>query len=351
MKNRCLARVAGIFLLGISLLPAGGCGYKNAPVPPASVVPQPIEDLRYTVSDKGMQLTWSYPVKSIKGSVLEEISSFELYRAEIPLEEFCGNCPVPFAEPISLDGGSSLDGKTRRKATYDSAMLRSGHKYFFKVRSRTSWWADSNDSNIVTFVWFEPAAAPASVTAQPADSQVTLSWQPAVLAAGSAADMGLNYQVLRSLGGKDYVKIGEPQKGTSYVDRQVTNGQKYFYTVQTLTTYKNELAEGGVSKEVAVTPIDLTSPPVPAGVTAVKTDVGIKIFWDKSDAADIGGYQVYRRASDKDSHEMVAKVEPQYTLYVDSKAEEGVRYYYAVTAIDRATPANESSKSKEATVR
>lgn len=351
MKKSCLARIAGIFLLGISFLPAGGCGYKNAPVPPASVVPQAIEDLRYTINDKGVQLTWSYPVKTIKGSVLEEVSSFEMYRAEVALEDYCGTCPIPFAEPIALDGGSSLDGKNRRKATFDSDMLRSGYKYFFKIRARSSWWADSDDSNIVTFVWFEPAAAPTNVTAKPADSQVTLTWQPAVLKAGSSADLGLNYKVLRSVNGKDFVKVGEPQKGTSYTDRQVTNGQKYFYTVQTLTTYKGEMAEGGVSNEVVVTPIDLTPPPTPTGVTAVKTDVGMKIFWDKSEAADIGGYHVYRRAADKDSHELLAKVEPQYTLFVDSKAEEGVRYYYAVTAIDQATPANESIKSKEATVR
>jgi hypothetical protein len=351
MKKSCLARVAGIFLLGISFLPVGGCGYKNAPVPPASVVPQAIEDLRYTINDNGVQLSWSYPVKTIKGSVLEEVSSFELYRAEVALEDYCGTCPIPFAEPMALDGGSSLDGKTRRKATFDSDMLRSGHKYFFKVRSRTSWWADSNDSNIVTFVWFEPAAAPTNVMAKPADGEVALSWQPAKLKEDSAADLGLNYQVLRSVDGKDFAKIGEPQKGTSYTDRQVANGQKYFYTVQTLTTYKGELAEGGVSKEVTVTPIDLTPPPAPTGVTTVKTDVGMKIFWDKSEAADIGGYHVYRRAAEKDSHELLAKVEPEYTLYVDSKVEKGVRYYYAVTAIDKATPANESSKSKEATVR
>lgn len=351
MKIRGLAQIAGIFLLGISLLSTGGCGYKNAPVPPASVVPQAIDDLRHTITDKGVQLSWSFPVKTIRGSQLEEVSSFELYRAEIPLEDYCGTCPIPFAEPIAVDGGSSFDGDARRRATYDSSLLRSGHKYFFKVRSRTSWWADSDDSNIVTFVWFEPATAPAGVTATAADSQVTLSWQPAHLPPGSDPAMGINYQVLRSVSGKDYTKIGEPQKGTSYVDRQVTNGQKYFYTVQTMTTYKNALAEGGISKEVEVTPVDLTPPSPPTGVAAVKTDEGIKIFWDKSEAGGIGEYRVYRRAADKDSYELLAKVEPRYTLYVDAKAVEGVRYYYAVTAVDQATPANESQKSKEATVR
>ena len=85
MKNRCLVRVVGVFFLGASILLAGGCGFKNKPVPPDSVVPLAIDDLRYTVNDKGVQLSWSYPVKTIKGSTLDDISSFELFRAEVPL--------------------------------------------------------------------------------------------------------------------------------------------------------------------------------------------------------------------------------------------------------------------------
>jgi fibronectin type 3 domain-containing protein len=238
----------------------------------------------------------------------------------------------------------------RRKVSYDSNLLRSGHKYFFKVRSRVSWFADRADSNVISFVWFDPAAATGKVTAVPGDRQVTLTWQPVTLK-NAGKDLAVKYQVLRSLDGKDFTKIDNPLAATSYIDRQVSNNQKYLYSVRTLTEYKNELAEGGVSKEVAATPIDLTPPVPPTGVTAVRTDAGIKIFWDRSDATDLSGYRIYRRASDRDGYEMLGKVEPMYTLFVDTKAGESVRYYYAITALDGATPANESSKSKEATIR
>jgi hypothetical protein len=350
MKNRYLVRVAGVFFVGAALLLAGGCGFKNKPVPPDAVVPQAIDDLRYTTNDKGVQLTWSYPVRTIRGSVIDDISSFELFRAEIPLADYCPSCPIPFTEPIGVSGGSPMDGKTRRKVTYDSFLLRPGHKYFYKVRSRTSWFADSADSNIITFVWFEPAIAPGAVTAKPGDRQVTLTWQPVAMKTG-AKDMVVKYQVLRGAGGKEFTKIGEPLAATSYIDRQVSNGQKYFYTVQTLTVYKDELAEGGVSKEVEALPVDLTPPPSPTGVTAVQTAAGIKVFWERSDAPDLAGYKVYRRTAEKDSYEMIGTVAPEYTLFVDAKASESVRYYYAITALDGATPANESSKSKEVTVR
>ncbi len=350
MKNRCLVRVMGVFFLGSSFLLAGGCGFKNKPVPPESVVPQAIEDLRYTVNDKGVQLTWSYPVKTIKGSALDDISSFQLFRAEIPLENYCGSCPIPFTEPVTVGGGSPLDGQTRRKVSYDSNLLRSGHKYFFKVRSRTSWFADSADSNVITLVWFDPAAATGKVTVVPGDRQVSLAWQPVTLKT-TGKDLLVKYQVLRSLDGKEFTKTGDPLVATSYIDRQVNNGQKYFYSVQTLTEYKNELAQGGVSKEIATTPIDLTPPIPPTGVTTVRTEVGIKVFWDRSDDTDLSGYRVYRRAADQDGYQMLGDVDPTHTLFVDTKAGESVRYYYAITALDRATPANESSKSKEATIR
>lgn len=352
MKFGFVGRLKGGVLLGVSLFLIGGCGYKNAPLPPANVVPKAIADLLYKLDEKGVQLSWSYPVKTITGSALDDISSFELYRAEIPIEDYCANCPIPFEEPLELDGGSPVDGTMRRKASYQSSFLRTGHKYFFKVRSRTSWWADSADSNIITFVWSQPAVAPTGVTGTPGDGQVSLQWQPVTsLADGSAVGNDIKYQVWRSTNGKDLERLGVPVSATDYVDRQVLNGLRYFYAIQSMTVIKDDLVSGGTSKDVAVTPVDLTPPLPPVGVTVVRTGVGIKIFWDKSDAADIDAYRVYRRAANKDSYEFLGEVESEYTLFVDSKAGDSVRYYYAITAIDFVTPPNESKKSKEATVR
>jgi uncharacterized protein len=339
-------------VLAVVLMLMAGCGYKNSPVPPESVVPQPIEDLRYTVSDQGVSLTWSFPVKSIRGKILEDISSFELYRAEIALDDYCGGCPIPFGKPLEIAGGAPLDQQVRRVARYESNLLRSGHRYFFKVRSRTSWWATSGDSNIVSFVWYQPAAAPTDLQAVAGDGEISLNWQPVTALTDGSAPVGeIRYQVMRSVGGKDFSPIGEVQRATTFIDRAVQNGTRYFYTVQSMMVYRDELVNGGVSSAVAAVPVDLTPPLPPAGVTAVATDVGVKVFWERNSDADLGGYRVYRRAADQDDYQFLGTVSPEYTLYDDRKVSPGVRYYWAVSAFDQATPANESAVSREATIR
>ncbi len=148
-----------------------------------------------------------------------------------------------------------------------------------------------------------------------------------------------------------YEKLGEPVEAIEYVDSQVSNGVKYFYTIQSMMVLQEELVSGGISSEVTAIPLDKTPPAAPAGVTVVQTDVGMKIFWDRVDTPDVGGYRIYRRAADSNSFELLGEVEPVYTIFTDSTAKDDIRYYYAVSAIDQATPPNESKKSKEAASR
>ena len=49
--------------------------------------------------------------------------------------------------------------------------------------------------------------------------------------------------------------------------------------------------------------------------------------------------------------ELIGEVAAPYSLYVDAQAPAGMRSYYSVTALDRATPPNESDFSREASTR
>lgn len=342
--------MAGTLLLGATLMTFGGCGYKTPPVPPATVVPEPIEDLRYTMQEDRVQLSWTYPQQTIKGTDLAEISVFRLYRAEIPLEEYCATCPVPFVEPIEVDGGVTVADGKRRVATYDYDLLRPGHKYFFKLQSQSGWWASSGDSNIVTFVWHVPAAAPAGLAASAADSSVELSWQPVTSRRdGEPVQTELLYQVLRRSADGSYARLGGPVPATAYVDTKVANGQEYGYQVQSVLRFGDDLVYGGISEAIAVTPVDTTPPPAPEGVMAISTGQGIRVIWDASSAADVAGYKVYRREGG--GFTLVGTVEAPSTSFVDGTAGDNTSFSYAVTAFDRTSPPNESRKSQEAAPR
>ena len=347
----CVRNVLSLIVVTI-LLTVGGCGYKTEPVPPESVVPRPIDDLRYTIDESGVQLTWSYPVKTIKGSEIVDLSSFDIYRAVVPLSDICKNCPIPFGEPIEIPGGLTSEGGKRRTAEYRTSLLRSGHKYYFKVRSRNSWWADSADSNIVSFLWHIPAASPENLVAVPDDSKISLSWSGVdTLIDGSAADGDITYQVLRSQGGKEFVSMKDSLSDTKYIDRPLINGQKYFYKVQSQLMFEGHVVDGGVSEVVSASPIDKTPPPPPSGVRAVQTGSSIKVFWDPSENEDVVGYRIYRRAAKEKAPALIGEVESAYTLFVDSNPPQDTRVFYSITAIDENVPANESDFSREATIR
>jgi uncharacterized protein len=351
MRSGYCVRCAGTIFLLATVLVAAGCGFKTDPVPPASIVPVPIDDLRYAIDDKGVELSWTYPVKTIRGSDLVDISAFDVYRAVVALDEVCDTCPIPFGEPLEIPGGETVEAKKPKTAVYQTSLLRPGHKYFFKVRSRNSWWAASDDSNIVSFVWAVPLVAPAGLSAEVGDSRISLSWQPvATLVDGRAAEGDVSYQLFRSDEGKQFEPLGEASAQTSFSDSRVVNGRNYFYRVQSLLNYQGHVVNGGVSETISAAPIDQTPPPPPSGVAAVQTDDGVKIVWEPADE-EVAGYRVYRRTADQSRPELIGEVAAPYSLYVDTKPPADTRSYYSVTAIDQATPANESDLSREATTR
>lgn len=343
--------IAGAILLTGTLFLAGGCGYKTDPVPPDSIVPKAIEDLRYAVSEKGVTLTWTFPKETIRGTDLTDIATFDVYRAVVSLDNYCSTCPIPFSEAIQVPGGV-VDPESTRQGTYETALLRSGHKYFFKVNARTSWWAASPDSNIVSFIWHIPAKGPEGLTAKAADSSALLSWQPvSQLMDGENVTYPMLYQVQRSSDNVGFVNVGTAQDATQFVDKALQNGEAYYYKVQSILMVGTNPVSGGVSDTMSVTAIDQTPPAPPTGITVVQTSGGVKVFWDKSQQADVKGYRVYRRSATEQTVKLIGDVSGVYSIFEDVNVAADGRYYYSVTAYDKTEPPNESDRSREASIR
>ena len=346
-KNVLISLPAALVLLAV----LGGCGFKTLPVAPQDVVPVAISDLRYDLSEQGVTLSWSYPVETITGQPITELDSFVVYRAVVPEDSYCENCPIPYGKPIVIPAGS-LPGEGKKTATYEATLLRPGNLYFFQVRSKTGWLAESEPSNLVSFVWKVPPQAPAGLTATLKDSGVKLTWQPVTTRVDDTpVSQPVRYKVSRSVEGGSFAPIGQQIADNSYIDKDVQNSRTYFYRVQAFTVHDQGLVGGGLSESVSATPVDRTPPAVPTNVKAVRTSKGVKVFWNEVKTADLGGYRVYRRLPGG-KRVLLQNVDLPYTLFEDRKIPAGAgQGFYSVSSFDKSKPANESRRSSEVMIK
>ncbi len=108
----------------------------------------------------------------------------------------------------------------------------------FRISNVARWTSDFTPPGTVAV-----PNAPANLTANPGDSQVTLNWD-------AVTDV-TSYNVKRSTtAGGPYETIATTISGTSYVDTNVTNGTTYYYVVAAV----NGDGEGVISNEASATP-------------------------------------------------------------------------------------------------
>ncbi len=146
LKGKSILRFY-IFILSLALVVAG-CGVKTSPVPPKSVAPNAIGDLRYTVEQGVVTLQWSVPKGKAAGSA--GLAGFLVYRATTPSDQpICDGCPVLFrqianisAEPYLLHDAESMVATYRQE-------IETGLRYLFKVIAYDKNGQRGPDSNRV----------------------------------------------------------------------------------------------------------------------------------------------------------------------------------------------------------
>ena len=138
-------------------------------------------------------------------------------------------------------------------------------------------------------------------------------------------------------------------KSPEYQDSGFDYGKTYVYIVRTEIIVNGTPVESGDSKPAILTPKDIFPPAAPQDLVAAilpgaspGTSV-IDLSWAINSETDLAGYRVYRSERENEQGQSLTPNLLPSPAYRDSGVLSGRRYWYAVSAVDRA--GNESSPS------
>lgn len=348
---------AGIALLvALTLL---GCGKRGPPVAPERRIPSAVSDLSAVVEGRAVVLTWSKPGTRADGSRLKDLAAFRIYRRE----EAGNGEPKPAmlswgkvvgyeeVAVIRLADPTPAKAEGPRVSWADRDTLIFGRRYVYVVTALDSIGRSSPPSSRLVVPFLAAPHPPDGLTAKAAEGEVRLGWSPpSLLVDGSPPPTPLDYELLRarSVEGPFQPVTPEPIVTAEFTDRGLENEQTYYYAVRAVRRDPSGSARSELSAVIAATPLDLTPPSRPANLVAVPSETAVRLAWNASPEPDVAGYIVYRAAPGAD----FVRLTPtpiSTTTYTDRAVGRGQTYTYVVTAVDRASRANESQRSAPAT--
>jgi hypothetical protein len=142
-----------------------------------------------------------------------------------------------------------------------------------------------------------------------------------------------------------------PIDGLSFTDPlpQGDNNRRC-YVVSALRGGRERGVEGHPSMIECMTPVDVFPPARPTGVSPIAVEGAVSLVWEANSEPDLQGYLVFRG---EEGGEMLMRItdEPvKATRYTDQDVKPGVRYVYAVVAVDTQNPPNASPESERVEV-
>jgi predicted small lipoprotein YifL len=195
-----------------------------------------------------------------------------------------------------------------------------------------------------------PVTPPTAVAAQmPTEAAVVVDWTPSVGEPGLPA---FSFNVYRRDAPATPLN-SSPIADPKFEVRGVEYGKEQCFVVRAVQTFGSVTIEGVQSAPACLTPLDKFPPAAPKGLRTVTEDGAISLVWEQNGEADLGGYVVLRGEVPGDTLAPLTTQPIADANYRDATVKPGVRYVYAVVAVDNATPRNSSAPSprEEATAR
>ena len=364
--TRAAARLAFAFCVFACALAIAGCAAPGDPTARHTLVPAAITDLAAHQFGNVFSLSFTLPTRSTDRETLAEHPAIEIYRADIPP----GATPVkqtawrlaysiPSAQVDQYLKGARFEFRDTLTAG-DFARV-AGSSAAYKIRSRAVRASASADSNIVTARIYPAPEAPRDVRVEVTEPALIVHWTAATAPAGTSS---LTYHVYRGVPAPDetnapqdisQTKLKSPLESqgfssdTEYRDAHFQFGTPYVYTVRSVAQFGQDSVESLDSAPVFLTPRDIFPPATPTGLeiavipASPQTPAYAELSWGIGTEEDLAGYFVYR--SDREDVPGM-RINPEILAspaYRDISVQPGKRYYYRVSALDRA--GNESPMS------
>jgi hypothetical protein len=130
----------------------------------------------------------------------------------------------------------------------------------------------------------------------------------------------------------------------------MTWGTRRCYGVRAVVTIGALAVESDETAPVCVVLTDTFPPAAPKGLQAVASDGVINLIWDANTEADLDGYVLLRGIAPSVELTPVTPMPIHETAFQDH-VPAGVRYVYAVTAVDKAGNVSAPSERTEETAR
>jgi fibronectin type 3 domain-containing protein len=189
------------------------------------------------------------------------------------------------------------------------------------------------------------------------ETAVTVTWLPPVVEIASARTP-ITYNVYAassptesSQGDAPKPLNEKPLDVPSFEHASAKPGVERCFVVRTVETVAGTTVESEPSVKACITPRDTFPPAAPKALSAVAGPGAINLIWDGNAEPDLVGYVVLRAEAPGDTLQPLNSEPTRETRYRDATVTPGVRYVYAIIAVDRAGNRSTASPRIEETAR
>jgi len=267
---------------------------------------------------------------------------------EMPLEVFREKAVL--TSSVKRDFGPAMPeprGSESLPQSYEHALDfgRLKSRYTFAVCVKDHREKYSEFSSRITLMPLILPLPPQGLKTTLSSDKILVSWEPSAANMDSSTPaLVTGYDVYRSKGSDPAQLLTSlPIKEPAFEDRAFEFGAAYRYTVRAVSGEALPPVESGDSPAVEITPKDVFPPAPPTGLKTIAGQGFINLSWETNQEADLAGYRVWRRVDAEEQFRPLTETPLLETNASDRTVKPGIRYFYALTAVDKS--GNESPQT------